>query len=198
MLAFLGLVAVAIGIASFPVWRDSMGLFLLVDQPHVRADAIVVLAGNSPGRMRHAQALFDAGHAPIVVASDERLRSHGMDTSWSEMVTLGVVKPPVSDQALVILKDPPPESTIDEARRSAAVLNARGAKSAILVTDHFHSRRALLLFQAVYRRGGIEVTSSPNTSRFDLSRWWASPTTTLAVLEEYVKLLAYLPQGAYF
>lgn len=179
-----------------PLWLPGVGRFLEVDQPLQPADAIVVLAGNSPGRLEHGYALYQAGYAPLLIVSDERLRSHGMDLTWRTLHEAGLVLANLPDERLLVL-DPPPESTVDEARRSAAALTARGARSAILVTDPFHSRRALWLFQAEYRRAGLTVSSSPSRGRIDLSRWWQSSAGVLTVVQEYVKLLAYIPQGSY-
>jgi len=95
----------------------------------------------------------------------------------------------------VVLDNPPPESTLDEARRDADLLQARGAHSALLVTDAFHSRRAYLLFRAAFSHKGMSVRSVPVPDSLDLAHWWAHPVAARRVIEEYAKLLYYLPQG---
>src|SRR5919206_79029 len=86
-----------------------------------------------------------------------------------------------------------------EPRRDAAILHARGLHRALLVTDAFHSRRASLLFAAQFRHLGLEVRSTPVLdSDPDIAHWWAHPTETRRVTEEWAKLLVYLVQGAYF
>jgi hypothetical protein len=53
------------------------------------------------------------------------------------------------------------------------------------------------LFGAQFRRHGLEVRSSPSEGgSLDLEHWWQSPDTARTVLQEYAKLLAYIPQGA--
>ncbi len=96
------------------------------------------------------------------------------------------------------MTDPPPESTIDEARRDAQLLQARGLHSALLVTDAFHSRRAWLLFRAAFAHRGLSVRSVPVPDSLDLAHWWLHPVSARRVLEEWAKLVWYVPQGAYW
>jgi uncharacterized SAM-binding protein YcdF (DUF218 family) len=110
----------------------------------------------------------------------------------------GVSAPEIPDTSLVVIDNPPPESTIDEARRSADLLAARGAHSALLVTDAFHSRRAALLFRAAYARKGLSVRPVPAPDALDLAHWWTHPIAARRVLEEWTKFVYYLVQGAYF
>ena len=198
------LLVCALGLAlalSAPAWGAGLGTALVVrdDQRLAPADAIVVLAGNAPDRLVHAQELFEAGYAPLLVVSDERLISYGLDVTWRTLFESGRAAPTLPRAAVAIMSDPPPESTLDEARRAAALLQARGLHSAILVTDPFHSRRAELLFSAQFRRQGLSLQSSPAAGEdIDLSRWWQQPRAARQVIEEYAKLAAYFVQGAYF
>jgi len=193
------LAALAVLVASAtPVWLPAIGDFLVVADPVDRADAIIVLAGNAPDRLRHGEELFAAGDAPLIIVSDEAVRTHGLDTTWLTLFQAGLAAPELPASAVTVL-DPPPDSTIDEATRAAALLQSRGLHSAILVTDPFHTRRASLLFAAQFRHRGLVVHTSPVPhDAVDLPRWWTSSTSARVVLEEYTKLLAYLAQGKYW
>jgi uncharacterized SAM-binding protein YcdF (DUF218 family) len=158
----------------------------------------VVLAGNTPDRLPHAESLRSQGFARVLVVSNERVHTHGLETTWLAIHRAGFSAPEIPDSDLLVMDDPPPESTIDEARRAADVLAARGFQSALLVTDAFHSRRAALLFQAAFRRRGLTVRSTPVPDTFDLTHWWSHPLAARRVAEEYVKLAYYLVIGAYF
>jgi uncharacterized SAM-binding protein YcdF (DUF218 family) len=172
---------------------------LLIDaEPPVPADAIIVLAGNAPDRLLRAESLREAGYANLLVVSDEPVHTHGLETTWLALHRAGVSAPEIPDSALLVLDDPPPESTIDEARRDAELLQSRGLHSALLVTDAFHSRRAWLLFRAAFARRGLTVRSVPASDSLDLAHWWNHPLTARRVTEEWAKLLYYLPQGAYW
>ncbi len=194
--ALVLLVGVAAG--SGPLWLPAMGGYLVVVDPLRPADAIVVLAGNAPQRLVRGETLLRDRYASWLIVSNERLVSHGLDVTWLDLHRAGVSAPGLPDAALLVL-DPPPESTIDEARRSAAMMQQHGLRSAILVTDAYHSRRASMLFGAEFRRHGLQVISSPTeTSDVHLDIWWRDSTSALTVVEEYTKLAAYLVQGAYW
>jgi uncharacterized SAM-binding protein YcdF (DUF218 family) len=186
-------VVVAIG-----VWVPFAGSFLDDEQAPVTADAIVVLAGNAPDRLPHAEALMAQGFAQLLVVSNERVHTHGLETTWLALHQAGMSAPEIHDANLLVLDDPPPESTIDEARRDADILVAHGLHTALLVTDAFHSRRATLLFQAAFAHKGLTVRSTPAADKLDLAHWWAHPLTARRVLEEWTKMGYYLIQGAYW
>ena len=188
-LALLGLLALGLRYG---------GLVLIEADDPAPADAIVVLAGNSPDRLTRGLELRAAGYARLVVVSNERVHTHGLETDWLALHRAGMAAPDLPDADLVVLDDPPPESTIDEARRAAAALATRGARSALLVTDAFHSRRAALLFRAAFARRGMTVRSTPARDSFDLVRWWSHPLAARRVTEEWTKLAYYFVQGAFW
>ena len=156
-----------------------------------------LLAGNSPGRLPRAQELRAAGFSNLLIVSNERVHTHGLETTWLALYRAGISAPDLPVNAVVVLDDPPPESTIDEARRTADVLASRGLRSALLVTDAFHSRRASLLFRAVFAHRGLTIRSTPVPDLLDLAHWWAHPLAARRVAEEWTKLVWYLVQGAY-
>ena len=137
-----------------------------------RADAIIVLGCNVAGsseptpcilaRAGHAADLFKQGYAPYVIAS-------GGPTSGSRTeasVLAGVLEdggvPPedivLEDQAL---------NTIQNINYSRAIMRERGWRSAILVTEPFHIKRATL----IARDAGLRVYPSPATQ----SSNWQNP-----------------------
>ena len=174
------------------------GEALIFSEAPEPADAMVVLAGNAPDRLPRAEELRDAGYANMIVVSNEQVHTHNLETTWLALHEAGVAAPDLPDSALLVLDDPSPESTVDEARRDADLLAARGAHSALLVTDAFHSRRAWLLFRSAFARKGMTVRSVPVADTYDLAHWWEHPVAARRVIEEYAKLLYYLPQGAYW
>jgi uncharacterized SAM-binding protein YcdF (DUF218 family) len=192
-LAFLAVLVVALA-----VWFPFAGSLLIDAQPPVSADAIVVLGGNADDRLPWAEELRNRGYADLTVVSDEQVHTHGLQTTWLALHRAGLSAPELPDSALLVLTDPVPESTVDEARRDADLLAARGAHSALLVTDAFHSRRAAMLFAAAFAHRGLSVRSVPVADTLDLAHWWTHPVTARRVLEEWTKMLWYLPQGAYW
>lgn len=159
------------------------------------SDVIIVLAGNSPFRARHAEALYQRGLAPHVIISNEPLSSHGVQTTWLELRQYGLVRLAIPDEAIV----PIPEisdSTYEEAVRSRDIMRARGWHSAILVTDPFHMRRAVLTFRQVFEEAGLTVSASPaDGSKYGVDNWWTDRNAILRVAQEYLKLAYYVALG---
>jgi uncharacterized SAM-binding protein YcdF (DUF218 family) len=192
------LVVFAIAGLVVAVWFPFAGALLINSEEPVAADAIVVLGGNAPDRLPYAESLRAQGFSKLLVVSNERVKTHGLETTWLALHQAGVSAPEIPDSDLIVLDDPPPESTIDEARRDADILSARGLHSALLVTDAFHSRRASLLFRAAFAHKGLTVRSTPAPDSFDLAHWWMHPLAARRVAEEWTKLTSYLIQGAYW
>ncbi|MDQ6674076.1 MAG: YdcF family protein [Chloroflexota bacterium] len=180
------------------MWFFNAGTLLILRQQPEASDVIIVLAGNSPDRLPRALELRAQGFANLVLVSNEQVHTHGLQTTWLALYRAGVTAPELPPEALLVLDDPPPESTIDEARRGADVLASRGVHSALLVTDAFHSWRASLLFRAALARRGISVRSTPAADTLDLAHWWSHPVAARRVAEEWTKLAWYLAQAAYW
>lgn len=181
------------------VWFLNAGAFLIAAEAPDHVDAIIVLAGNAPDRLPYAERLVQQGYGKLLVVSDEPVHTHGLETTWLALHEAGLSAPELQDSQLLVLDDPPPESTVDEARRDSALLAAHGLHSALLVTDAFHSRRASLLFHAAFSRAGLTVRSTPVLpDPLDLAHWWAHGRTARIVLEEWTKLALYALEGAYF
>jgi uncharacterized SAM-binding protein YcdF (DUF218 family) len=185
-------------LGAVALWFPFAGTVLIDTQPPSPADAIVVLAGNAPDRLPWAEQLRSDGYANLLVVSNEPVHTHGLETTWLDLHKAGVSAPELPDSALIVLDDPPPESTLDEAQRDAALLQSRGLHSAILVTDAFHSRRADLLFRAAFAHRDLSVRSVPVPDSLDLAHWWTHPLSARRVVEEWAKLAWYLVQGAYW
>jgi uncharacterized SAM-binding protein YcdF (DUF218 family) len=186
-------VLVAVG-----VWFVNAGnLLIAVDEP-VPSDVIVVLAGNAPDRLPRGEELRTQGFANLLLVSNEEVHTHGLETTWLALYRAGVSAPELPPEAVLVLDDPPPGSTVDEARRDADIFASRGLHSALLVTDAFHSRRASLLFRAAFAHRGLSVRSTPAPDDVDLAHWWAHPLAARRVAEEWTKLVVYLFQGAYW
>lgn len=185
-------------VALLAVWVPNAGTLLIdADQP-APADAIVVLAGNSARRLPRGESLLTQSYAPLIVVSNEEVFTYGVRTTWRDLHSAGLAAPELSDDRLIVLDNPPPESTLDEAHRVAALLAVRGAHSALLVTDAFHSRRAWLLFRAAFAHRGLVVRSVPADDALDLAHWWMHPRAARTVAEEWTKLGLYLVRGDFW
>ncbi len=190
-LAMLLLVAVL----THQTWLTAIGDGLVARDEPGPADVIVVLAGNSPFRARHAETLYAGGLAPHVVISNEPLSSHGVQTTWLELREHGLVRLAIPDDAIVPIPEVS-DSTYEEGLRSRDIMLARGWHSAILVTDPFHMRRALLTFRQAIEPAGLAVAASPaDGSKYGVDNWWTDRNAIMRVAQEYLKLGYYLVTG---
>jgi uncharacterized SAM-binding protein YcdF (DUF218 family) len=126
--------------------------------PVEKLDAIVVLGapltpdGNLTQvlveRVAAAAALYHAGGAPLVVASGGT--THGAPRAEAEALAEALREAGVPD----VIVEGGSKTTVENARFTAQVLSARGARRVWIVTQPFHGKRAALLF----RRAGLEPT----------------------------------------
>jgi uncharacterized SAM-binding protein YcdF (DUF218 family) len=166
------------GWISFPLWFPKIWRpLLVVDSPRSKADAIVVLGGESQGRPVVAARLFREGVAPLVVITGRG----DVPTNRKVLLEAGVPE----DR---ILLETASKTTLENAELSRPVLRDAGIRRAVLVTSSFHARRALATFQQ--RIPGIEFSVA--TSRIG---WWDTPRGRLQEDEwaaiEMVKIPGY-------
>jgi len=188
---------VALG-AACVAWFLGAGDVLDFGEPPQTADVIIVLGGNAPDRLPRGMQLRADGYAPLLIVSNERVHTHGLETTWLDLYRAGHSAPDLPESAVLVLDDPVPESTLDEARRDADLMTSHDLRSALLVTDAFHSRRAYLIFRAAFAHRGLSVHSTPVADELDLAHWWSHPLAARRVLEEWAKLAWYAAQGALF
>lgn len=130
-------------------------------RPEVTYDAVVLLGGavaplgstrdepawnDSVERLLAVRELLLAGRAKVAIVSGGALGSSALRTEAEylarELVALGVPEAQVLVEATA-------NNTRENATASRALLEARGAKSVLLVTSAFHAPRALGCFRAV-------------------------------------------------
>lgn len=165
----------------------AIGRFLVVDSGLARADAIVVLGGDDGGfhRVRRAVDLFDAGYAPVVVFSGGTLADAGLACSSAQLSLEAAQQLGFPPEAVVIAEGA--QSTYDEAVNMRQLAQEQGWRSLIVVTDPFHTRRAVRTFRTLLPDTVIYVSAAPDP-RYDPARWWRSEEGLVAVITETVKL----------
>jgi uncharacterized SAM-binding protein YcdF (DUF218 family) len=144
------------------------------------ADALVVLGGGVETRFPYAIELYRQGYADTILMTDLRspnLGVPGLDCSQRkvafalrdhyEPAALLLVVPSNSGAGAV--------STFDEAWDLLVYSRAKGYKRIIIVTDAFHTRRALYAFRKVFEDSGVtvEAMGAPN-AMFNEQNWWLS------------------------
>lgn len=120
------------------------------------ADVIIVLGGGGLGterRTRHAAALYAQGYAPALLCTGSATASAPYnEAEWCARIAQ---EHGVPASALVL--DTVSRSTEENAREAAGIMQARGWRTAVLVSDDFHLWRAVWMFRAA----GVQVWPSP-------------------------------------
>lgn len=188
------LALVLLWVLLHPWWLPLLPRLLLVDQPPAQADAIMVLGGGSGSREDRAMALYRAGLASELITSGEPPKLPGFTTSFAALSAAYLVAQGAPAEVISLL--PETTSTRDEALASLDLARQRGYHTLIVVTDHFHSRRAYWTFRKVYRGSGIRlIVVAAHPDWFPMERWWQEERPLLAVAEECEKLVLYLLRG---
>ena len=168
----------------FAVFALAAGPFLAATDVPAPADAIVVLAAGV-GRTRHAVDLFHQGYAPAVVFSDATYKDVGLACSSASLEAEDAQKLGLPAGAVIIADVA--ESTYDEAVNLRKLAREHGWHSLIVVTDPFHTRRAVRTFRTLLPGVTVQV-SAASTPKYDPARWWESEHGLLAVVNETAKL----------
>lgn len=182
----IGLVlALVIVIAAPSSILQALGDFLVVRDALLPSDAVIAISGDGIGeRAAAAATLVREGYAPWLILSG----SPGDTTAVMVNAALRVGVP--RDRILV---DDQSNSTLENARNTARLMQGRGLRRAIMVTSPYHTRRAAWVFRSEFlpRRMDVRVTAVEN-SYFDMHLWWTRHIERLFVIREYAKLAGYL------
>lgn len=176
---------------------ESLGSFLITEDPLQKAAAIIALRGQVPFRDLEAAKYFREGLAPVVILVPSKAREEGL-----EMKRLGVkviedweygrevlLKQGVPQSAIVVTKGEG-EGTLEELRAAYDVLPDKTAP-VILVTSKFHTRRTRLTWNYVTGGRSQAISRAASGDPFDPSRWWKERRFVLAVVREYMGLANY-------
>lgn len=157
-----------------------------------RSDVIVVLGGGSIGRARTGAMLYARGLAPVVYLSTDvdhrELAGSGARSSYDLLRRAAV-------PAAAIMHDRRPWTTSDEARRFIALARRAGWRSALVVTDPYHTRRARQTFVGAARHQRLGIDLRVIGSGHDwppIAGWWRTRPACTAILGEYLGLLVQL------
>jgi uncharacterized SAM-binding protein YcdF (DUF218 family) len=161
---------VLIGLWSF----TRLGDWLAVADSPARADAIVCLNGDQ--RVRKAAELFRQGMGDLVILTVSR--------SKTPLVRQGV--PPERIEVL-----PGPKTTYEEALQVVPVLEKAGIRSALVISDSYHLRRARYAFRQVLNGAPIRMRYVASDLSWNSRDWWRDRTARFYVASEYSKLIYY-------
>ena len=166
----------------------------IVNDPPVKADAIVVLGGGLETRPFEAARLYHQGLAPKILL---------MNVKLSPTTQLGITPPEKDLTRQVLLKKEVPDSdcitigdavasTHDEALAVRAWLATNHASRIIIPTDLFHTRRVRWLFRKELKgTGASALVAVAPTEQYQTTNWWKHEEGLIAFQNEVIKYLYY-------
>lgn len=171
--------------------------FFEVSNPEKGADAIICLSGGKLTRVPKSIRLWSEGYGRELFLTKEKSSnakfSH-LDVSNVDfaMAVSSEIKKNINWKILPS-QDGGATSTFDEAADALKYAKENDWKRLIIVTDHFHTRRALYAFEKVFKDSGIQVqVAGADNDIFNATNWWKSDRGILSYFSETIKYPIYL------
>lgn len=184
-LAALLCLVVATAILARPIFRG-IGSLYVQDGPPVKADIIVVLAGDRSGhRILEAAELARQGFAPLVL-SDSSEPTYGH--TESELAVQYAVQKGYSPD-LFVTANWRARSTVEEAGYAVAELRRRGVHRILIVTSLWHTARAGRIFRRIAPEMDIHMVGADDPEWHD-GDWWMEREGSKTFLLEGTKTIA--------
>ncbi len=160
------------------------GSFLIVDAPR-RSDAILVLAGETDRRPQRALELLSEGYGQRIVL-DVPNNAKLYEFTQIELAQRYIQDLPQAASVSICPIDG--LSTRDEAKEAERCLQREGAKSVLIVTSDFHTRRALEIFRLEFPGREFSVAAARNDEGFG-SKWWTHRQWAKTLVDEWLRLV---------
>ena len=185
----VSLLSVLFVYAGHVLFLRGAGEFLVVSDPLNKADAIVVLNGDSERdeRLLYAVELWQKGYARKVIISAHKVawQSDEDISEWRHALKLNII--PKESLVLAINEA---DSTREEARMLLPFVIKQGFKSVIIVTSNYHTRRSKKVFQKEWNGSGIQTTvSAAPFYQFHPDDWWKHRSDSRTFFFEFSKTL---------
>ena len=184
--ALLYVCRVPIFIALARVW--------IVDQPPVKADAIMVLGGGIDTRPQAAARFYQQGLAPVILVPLN-------DLSPTEELGLVETTPQLTQRVLEKLGVPASAiqiigtnvmNTHDEAEALKAWVVEHSARNVLIPTDLFHSHRVHWYFTKILKPVGcVPIVQAITPRRYAITNWWLNELGLIEFETEVLKTAFY-------
>jgi len=160
---------------------------ILVVRDLRKADAILVLDGEADRRPALALELLRQGYAHRVLldaSSDARLY-HLTPVQIAEEYIRTLPPEPAGSVSVCGMSA---LSTMEEAAQARRCLDAVGARSLLVVTSEYHTRRALSVFRHSFPDRPVGVAGAVEPDQFGV-RWWRHRQWAKVTLGEWTRLI---------
>lgn len=171
--------------ATSNLWLRWMGEYLILDEPPVRCEAVVVLSGGWSGsRILKAAELVKEGYAPVVLVSGAGGK-YGLYEN--ELAIPFAVRHGYPAQWFIGFPQDA-RSTREEAGPILAELGKRNIRSFLLVTSNYHTRRSGRIFREKAKGFAFRVVAAPDEV-YHPDSWWREREGRKTAFYEWVKLV---------
>ena len=181
------IVVLAIAYWSAGLWLPYFATFLVQSENPTAADAVVVLAGDFNGlRILKAGELVRAGFAPIALVSGPKF----YNLSESD-VAIDFAQNRGYPRSLFSSITNQANSTENEAQFMLVEIRKRGYKRILVVTSHYHTRRAGRIWRRRAAALGVEVhIVGADDQDLVPDRWWQNREARKKLVLEWMKTLS--------
>ena len=171
----------------------TIGNWLVVEDPLVHADVIVILSGRLPERAVEAAQVYKAGYAdqvwispPISPVDDLKAMkiSYLGEDFYNEKVLIAKGVPPDSIRIL----EHADANTEEEVRQISENLRKLDFHSVIIVTSKPHTRRVRTIWRKLVGSEPRMIVRYPHDDVYDGSHWWRHTRDGLDVVRETLGL----------
>jgi uncharacterized SAM-binding protein YcdF (DUF218 family) len=171
-----------------------IGEWLVIQDPLVHADVIIILSGSLPERALQAADVYKAGYADQVwisppISPEEELKGMNIpylgEDFYNEKVLLAKGVPADSIRIL----ERPSANTEEEVREISELLRSNNFHQAIVVSSKAHTRRVRTIWRKLIGSDPRLVVRFANGDPFDGAHWWRHTHDGLDVVRETLGLL---------
>ena len=176
-----------------PILRG-MAQAWIVNEPPTKVDAIVILGGGLDNRPLAAAKLYHDGFAPKILYMDVKLdaaQELGIYRSEKELTRRLLLSNNIPETAMEEVGHSV-ANTYDESVAVRAWIEKNNAKSILIATDPFHTRRVRWLFRKQLSPLHIQVlVKAARTRQYFETNWWQNEQGAIAFQNEIFKYAYY-------
>jgi uncharacterized SAM-binding protein YcdF (DUF218 family) len=172
----------------------TVGRWLVVEDPLVHSDVIVVLSGRLPERALEAAQVYKAGYAGQVWISPppsptEELKAMHISFLGEDFYNEKVLMARGVPLDVIRILDRPDENTEEEVRQIAEDLHKLQFHSVIIVTSKPHTRRVRTIWRKLVGSEPRMIIHYAPDDSYDGAHWWRHSRDALDVVRETLGLL---------
>jgi uncharacterized SAM-binding protein YcdF (DUF218 family) len=168
----------------------AVGAYLIISSELQSANAIVVLSGGDESRMKQALQLYNENYAKMIILTETGQITEGFTQLYSFDMRIVLLSHGVPS-GNIFMTDHLVSSTRDEAMAVKNLMISQQMKSAIIVTDPYHTRRAFNIFKENFADTDIYLSIQPvQNSWYNSRTWFLKFNGWKFTILEYIKLIA--------